>query len=147
LIAVVKRDSQVSLARRKGAQEVVQIGQVTDAVEAVRGLQAEKRGSDVVIEAVGRPEHGVAVQMVRKGGTVNFLGVAPRGAKCSSIQPPGLFGNHAEGDVPPLLRRVRSRVRADHGEKSAGTDYITGEAPLSRLHDVLRHMLNRQRRY
>jgi hypothetical protein len=24
-----------------------------------------------------------------------------------------------------------------------GNDYITGEAPLSRLQDVLRHMLNR----
>src|SRR5947207_11310424 len=56
VIAVVKRDSQVSLARRKGAHEVVQVGQVADAVEAVRALTAEKRGSDVVIEAVGRPE-------------------------------------------------------------------------------------------
>ena len=28
-------------------------------------------------------------------------------------------------------------------KKVRGTDYITGEAPLSRLHDVLRHMLNR----
>jgi len=28
-------------------------------------------------------------------------------------------------------------------KKVKGTDYITGEAPLSRLHDVLRHMLNR----
>ena len=44
VIAVVKRDSQVSLARRKGAQEVVQIGQVGDPVEAVRALTAEKRG-------------------------------------------------------------------------------------------------------
>src|SRR5437868_592547 len=50
VIAVVKRDSQVSLARRKGAQEVVQIGQVTDPIEAVRSLTSEKRGSDVVIE-------------------------------------------------------------------------------------------------
>src|SRR3954463_11857736 len=56
VIAVVKRDSQVALARRKGAQEVVQIGQVGDPIDAVRALTAEKRGSDVVIEAVGRPE-------------------------------------------------------------------------------------------
>src|SRR2546426_5180395 len=56
VIAVVKRDSQVSLARRKGAQEVVQIGQVSNVVEAVRALSPDKRGSDVVIKAVGRPE-------------------------------------------------------------------------------------------
>jgi hypothetical protein len=28
-------------------------------------------------------------------------------------------------------------------KKVRGADYITGEAPLSRLHEVLRHMLNR----
>src|SRR6201981_496659 len=56
VVAVVKRDSQVSLARRKGAHEVVQIAQVKDAVEAVRELSPERRGADVVIEAVGRPE-------------------------------------------------------------------------------------------
>src|SRR5882672_11320396 len=69
VISVVKRDGQVSLARRKGAQEVVQIGQVGDAIEAVRGLTAEKRGSDVVVEAVGRAEAWEwAIDMVRKGG-------------------------------------------------------------------------------
>src|SRR5881628_771101 len=36
VISVVKRDSQVALARRKGAQEVVQIGQVGDPIDAVR---------------------------------------------------------------------------------------------------------------
>src|SRR5438045_6620663 len=49
VIAVVKRDSQVSLARRKGAQAVVQIAH--DPVEAVRSLTSEKRGSDGVLEA------------------------------------------------------------------------------------------------
>ena len=122
VIAVVKRDSQVSLARRKGAQEVVQIGQVADAVEAVRALTAEKRGSDVVIEAVGRPEAWEwAVQMVRKGGTVNFFGGCASGKQSATrYQPPALFGNYAQGDVPPYSGDGSSRVRADHGEKSAG---------------------------
>ena len=44
MIAVVKRDSQVTLARRKGAHEVVQIHAVKDPVEAVRQLTPEKRG-------------------------------------------------------------------------------------------------------
>jgi len=50
--AVVKRDSQVALARKKGAHEVVQITKVKDAVEAVRELSPERRGADVAIEAV-----------------------------------------------------------------------------------------------
>jgi L-iditol 2-dehydrogenase len=56
VISVVKRDSQVAAAKRMGAHEVVQITKVKDAVEAVRMISPEKRGSDVVIEAVGRPE-------------------------------------------------------------------------------------------
>src|SRR6202007_1748533 len=73
VVAVVKRDSQVALARRKGAHEVVQITQVKDAVEAVRELSPERRGADVVVEAVGRPEAWEgAGQMGGKGGTGNF---------------------------------------------------------------------------
>src|ERR1700736_6595799 len=52
-VQVVKRDSQVAAAKRMGAHDVVQITKVKDAVDAVRMISPEKRGSDVVIEAVG----------------------------------------------------------------------------------------------
>ena len=121
VIAVVKRDSQVALARRKGAHEVVQITEVKDPVEAVRQLSPERRGSDVVIEAVGRPEAWEwAVQMVRKGGTVNFFGGCAAGTKGAvGYQPAALFGDHAEGDVPPYPGDGASCVRLDHREESA----------------------------
>ena len=61
---------------------MVQISAVKDPIEAVRQLTPERRGSDVVIEAVGRPEAWEwAVQMVRKGGTVNFFGGCAAGTK------------------------------------------------------------------
>src|SRR6185312_16127104 len=82
VISVVKRDSQVAAAKHVGADEVVQITQVQDAVEAVRTLTPERRGADVVIEAVGRPEAWEwAIYMVRKGGTVNFFGGCASGTK------------------------------------------------------------------
>jgi L-iditol 2-dehydrogenase len=82
VISVVKRDSQVAAAKRMGAHEVVQITKVKDAVEAVRMISPEKRGSDVVVEAVGRPEAWEwAIDMVRKGGTVNFFGGCASGTK------------------------------------------------------------------
>ena len=82
VISVVKRDSQVDAAKRMGAHEVVQITQVKDPVEAVRMLSPDKRGGDVVIEAVGRPEAWEwAIDMVRKGGTVNFFGGCASGTK------------------------------------------------------------------
>ena len=145
VIAVVKRDSQVSMARRKGAQEVVQLGTGVDPIEAVRNLTAEKRGSDVVIEAVGRPEAWEwAVQMVRKGGTVNFFGGCAAGTK---VQLDTNRLHYSEITLKATFHHTPETVRRAFGliveRKVRGTDYITGEAPLSRLHDVLRHMLNR----
>ena len=145
VIAVVKRDSQVSMAKRKGANDVVQITQVGDPVEAVRQMSPAKRGPDVVIEAVGRPEAWEwAVNMVRKGGTVNFFGGCASGTKVqldtnrlhySEITLKATFHH-----TPETVRRAFALIAE---RKVKGSDYITGEAPLSRLHDVLRHMLNR----
>src|ERR1035441_2914854 len=53
----------------------VLIASVDDPVKAVRRLTPEARGCDVVIEAVGRPKAWEwTIDMVRKGGTVNFFG-------------------------------------------------------------------------
>jgi L-iditol 2-dehydrogenase len=145
VVAVVKRDSQVAAAKRKGAHDVVQITKVSDPIGAVRQISPSKRGSDVVIEAVGRPEAWEwAVNMVRKGGTVNFFGGCASGTKVqldtnrlhySEITLKATFHH-----TPETVRRAFALIAE---KKVKGADYITGEAPLSRLHDVLRHMLNR----
>src|ERR1700686_5501296 len=145
VIAVVKRDSQVALARKKGAHEVVQITKVNDPVEAVRQLSPERRGADVAIEAVGRPEAWEwAVQMVRKGGTVNFFGGCASGTKVQ-LDPNRL--HYSEITLKATFHHTPETVRRAFGliaaKKIRPTDYITGEAPLSRLQQVLRHMLNR----
>jgi L-iditol 2-dehydrogenase len=145
VIAVVKRDSQVAAAKRKGAHDVIQITKVSDPVDAVHQISPGKRGSDVVIEAVGRPEAWEwAVNMVRKGGTVNFFGGCASGTKVqldtnrlhySEVTLKATFHH-----TPETVRRAFALIAE---RKVKGTDYITGEAPLSRLHDVLHHMLNR----
>jgi len=82
VIAVVKRDDQVAAAKIFGAREVVQIGAVEDVVAATRALTEESRGADSVIEAVAIPTTWEwAVDMVRKGGVVNFFGGPPSGTK------------------------------------------------------------------
>src|SRR5512142_1520759 len=68
VIAVVKRDSQASAAKRLGADDIIQITQVQDPVEVVRSLTSEHRGADVVVEAVGRPDAWEqSIEMVRRG--------------------------------------------------------------------------------
>jgi len=145
VISVVKRDSQVDAVRKMGADEVVQITQVQDPVEAVRALTPERRGGDVVIEAVGRPMAWEwSIDMVRKGGTVNFFGGCATGTKVnldthrlhySEITLKATFHH-----TPETVRKAFALIAE---KKIRGNDYITGEAPLSRLQHVLRHMLNR----
>jgi L-iditol 2-dehydrogenase len=145
VIAVVKRDSQVAFAKRLGADEIVQITQVQDPVDAVRALTPDRRGADVVVEAVGRPEAWEsAIEMVRRGGTVNFFGGCASGVKVrldtnrlhySEVTLKATFHH-----TPEAVRKAFALIAE---KKIRGTDYITGEAPLSKLNNVLRHMLNR----
>jgi L-iditol 2-dehydrogenase len=145
VISVVKRDGQVQAAKHMGAHEVVQITKEKDPVEAVRRLSPEKRGSDVVIEAVGRPEAWeLAIDMVRKGGTVNFFGGCAAGTKVqldtnrlhySEVTLKATFHH-----TPETVRRAFALISE---KKIRSTDYITGEAPLSQLRQVFHHMLNR----
>ncbi len=145
VISVVKRDSQVEAAKHMGAHDVVQITKVKDPVEAVRRLSPEKRGSDVVIEAVGRPEAWeLAIDMVRKGGTVNFFGGCAAGTK---VQLDTNRLHYSEVTLKATFHHTPETVRKAFAliaeKKIRSTDYITGEAPLSRLQQVFHHMLNR----
>jgi L-iditol 2-dehydrogenase len=143
VISVVLTDEQVTAAKKYGAHDVVQITKVADPIETVRAL-TESRGSDVVVECVGTPETWEwAIDMVRKGGTVNLFGGCPSGTKVqldtqrlhySEITLKATFHH-----TPDAVRRAFALI-AERKIKSA--DYITGEAPLSRLQQVLRHMLN-----
>jgi|SRR5688572_17395176 len=145
VIAVVKRDEQVAAAKRFGADEIVKIADTPDAVDAVRAITPQRRGADVVIEAVGRPEAWQwSVGMVRKGGTVNFFGGCATGTTValdtnrlhySEVTLKSTFHH-----TPETVRKAFALITE---KKIRSTDYITGEAPLSRLQQVLRHMLNR----
>ena len=75
VIAIVKHDGQVEAAKRLGAAHVVQTSSIRTAIKETRALTSKGRGVDIAIEAVGVPEAWQeAVELVRKGGTVNFFG-------------------------------------------------------------------------
>ncbi len=144
VIAVVKRDEQVKAAKRFGADEVVHIGKNKEPVAAVVHL-TEGRGSDSVIEAVGRPQAWQwAVDMVRRGGIVNFFGGCATGTKVDldtnrlhycEITLKATFHH-----TPQTVRKAFTLIAE---KKVKSTDYVTGEAPLSKLKQVLQQMLDR----
>ncbi len=140
VISVVKRDSQVAAARRVGADSAVQITAVDDPVKAVRKLTPDFRGCDVVIEAVGRPQAWEwSIDMVRKGGTVNFFGGCANGTTVAldtqrlhyneltlEGDVPSHAGNGAQGVLPDL--RKEDQGHGLHHRRSAAVALATGAA-------------------
>ena len=81
VIAVARRRERAEKAMRLGADRVVVTEEVSNPVAAVRELSGG-HGADIVIEAVGKPETwNWGVEMLRRGGTVNFFGGPPSGTR------------------------------------------------------------------
>jgi L-iditol 2-dehydrogenase len=149
VISVVKRDEQVEIARQFGADHVVQItadgsSSQQAAVSAVHAF-TQNRGADVIIEAVGRPEAWQwSLDMVRKGGTVQFFGGCASGTKVeldtNRIHYSALRMLATFHHTPQAIREAFALILE---RKVRPTDYITRRAPLTELPQVLRHMMER----
>lgn len=73
-----RNEHRLAAAKRLGAMHVVDMSEREDLVAAVRNSLSTGHGYDVVIEATGKPEvWEAAVDVVRKGGIVNFFGGCP----------------------------------------------------------------------
>jgi L-iditol 2-dehydrogenase len=85
VIAVIKHADQAALATELGAAHTVLLHKNgTSPVEAVRAFTQGERGADVSIEAVATPQAWEwAIDMTRKGGSVNFFGGPPSGTTVS----------------------------------------------------------------
>jgi len=144
VLAVVKREEQVGAARRFGADEVINLNKTKDPVNGIVKA-TEGRGSDVVIEAVGRPQAWQwAVDMVRPGGVVNFFGGCATGTK---VELDTSRLHYSEISLKATFHHTPETVRSAFAliaeKKIKSTDYVTGEAPLSKLKQVLQQMLDR----
>ena len=144
VIAVVKREEQVQAAHHFGAHEVIQLERDKSPVDGVVEI-TEGRGSDIVIEAVGRPQAWQwAVDMVRRGGLVNFFGGCATGTRVeldtNRLHYSELTLKATFHHTPQTVRRAFSLIAE---KKVRSTDYVTGEAPLSKLKQVLQQMLDR----
>lgn len=142
VIAVVKRQDQVAAANLFGAQAVVRTELVKGVVAAATALTPHGRGADVVIEAVATPTTWEwAVDMVRKGGVVNFFGGPPSGTRVA------LDTNRLHyGDItlkasfhhtPATCRRAFELVTSGRFNCA---EYITGRAELASLPELFSAM-------
>jgi L-iditol 2-dehydrogenase len=132
--------NRLRAARQLGAEHVIDVGGTTDPVKTVQSESST--AFDIVVEAVGKPETWeAAVQLVRKGGRVNFFGGCPSGAAVSldtaRVHYSSLTLLASFHHKPRTIRRSLELIEG--GVIRAG-DFVDGECPLSKLPDLFRSM-------
>ncbi len=148
VISVVKREEQIELARSFGAKQVVQMSTGKDMVASVRALTPQGRGADAAIEAVAMPEAWQwAVEMVRKGGTVNFFGGCEAGTvvklDTNRLHYNSLSLRSSFHHRPSVCRRAFEWIASG---RFSSEKFLTGRAPLEQLVPVLERMMHRSKK-
>ena len=145
VIAIVKHDGQVEAARQLGAAHVIQTSSIRKAIRDTRALTPKNRGVDIAIEAVGVPEAWEeAVEMVRKGGTVNFFGGCAVGTQVTldtnRIHYSDITLRATFHHTPAMCRKALDLIASGRFQASA---FITGHAHLYELNRVFEKLMNR----
>ncbi|MFI5058004.1 MAG: zinc-binding dehydrogenase [Candidatus Acidiferrales bacterium] len=145
VIALARRAAPLDVARRLGAVAAINVTQTTDVIGAVKALTEEGRGADSVVEAAGNPATWKqALQMVRRGGVVNFFSGLPSGTHVE-IEPAAI--HYAEiklispfHHTPRFIREALEAIR--RGDISAH-DFVTQEIRLADLPQAFQRMKTR----
>jgi len=143
VIAVGRRRSQLERAAALGVDELIAVEGDTNPLSAIRGL-THGRGVDIAIEAVGKPQTWQwAVDMVRRGGTVNFFGGCPNDSKVSLdtalLHYSEITCKASFHHTPAYIRKALDLVCAGHITASF---FVNREEPLTNLLAVMRHLMS-----
>jgi L-iditol 2-dehydrogenase len=144
-IALVRHPGQAEAAKQLGAAHIVQTRTIRQAIKQTRALTPNNRGVDIAIEAVGVPEAWEeAIELVRKGGIVNFFGGPPADSRVSldtnRIHYNDITMRATFHHTPAICRRSLELIAG--GRFQAGA-FITGHAHLYELNRVFEKLMNR----
>jgi len=112
----------------------------------VRELTEDQRGADAVVEAAGNPAAWeLALDMVRRGGVVNFFSGLPSGTKVE-VEPAAIHYSEIKvispfHHTPRFIREALEAVR--RGDISA-QDFVTEEIRLADLPQAFERMKARR---
>jgi L-iditol 2-dehydrogenase len=135
-----RRRARLEAARRLGASRVLEApAQGPLAPEVQRHCQT---AFDAVIEAVGQPETwSAAVELVRKGGRVNFFGGCPANTSISLDTSVMHYRNLTLlASFHHTPRGIRRALELIERGVVRGVDFVDGECPLSRLPELFQQM-------
>ncbi len=142
VIAVGRREEQIAKAKCLGASE----GVTGDPVAGVLAL-TEGQGSDIVIEAVGKPETwDASVRMLRRGGTVNFFGGPPSGTTVALdtnlLHYSELTCKASFHHTPDHIRRAFEIICQGH---VTAKQFVNHDSPLTALPAILAELSAKNR--
>jgi L-iditol 2-dehydrogenase len=143
VVAVGRRQTQLERAGALGADELIEAGEGSDPVKAVRGL-TQGRGVDIAIEAVGLPQTWEwAVNTLRRGGTVNFFGGCPNESKVnldtSLLHYSEITCKASFHHTPAYIQKALDLVSDGHITASF---FVNNQEPLANLLEVMRHLMS-----
>jgi L-iditol 2-dehydrogenase len=120
---------RLGVAQRVGAERVI------DTVADPAWMQERGLGFDAVIEAVGKPEvWEAAVQVVRKGGRVNFFGGCPAGTTVTLDTGLVHYSNLTLlASFHHTPRTIRQALELIENGLVRSADFVDGECALSEL--------------
>ena len=128
-----------------GAAHIIKSSSIQKAIRETRAFTPNNRGVDIAIEAVGVPEAWEeAVEMVRKGGTVNFFGGCAVGTRVTldtnRIHYSDITLRATFHHTPAICRKALDLIAS--GRFQAGA-FITGHAHLYELNRVFEKLMKR----
>ncbi len=132
-------EERLAVARRMGANETINVSEVEDQVQAVRGVTEGERGVDVAIEATGLPEvWEKTIAMTRKGGKVLLFGGCNSG---TTIEIPTELLHYSQLTLKGVFHTTPHHVKIafdliTHSIMSLDL-LVTGEKPLIELVEAL----------
>jgi L-iditol 2-dehydrogenase len=145
VIALARRNAPLDLAKKLGAAAAVNVTDTPDASGAVKLLTEDQRGPDGVVEAAGNPSTWkLALDMVRRGGVVNFFSGLPSGTTVE-IEPAAVHYSEIKllstfHHTPRFIREALEAIR--RGDITAH-DFVTEEISLTELPQAFRRMKSR----
>ena len=143
VIAVGRRKTQLERAAALGADELIVGDDNNDPVRAIRAM-THGRGVDIAIEAVGKPQTWEwAVNMVRRGGTVNFFGGCPNethvNIDTALLHYSEITCKASFHHTPAYIQKALDLVCGGHITASF---FVNREEPLANLLEVMRHLMS-----
>lgn len=142
VIAVDLSEERLSIAKDFGADFTINASTIDDQVQAVKKLTDGNRGADIVVDATGVPKvWEMAIQMGRKGATINLFGGCPSGTSInvdtklihySQLKILGIY-HHTPYYVKKAFKLIENR-------QIDASKFITADVSLENLIDALEAM-------